>query len=171
MVSSKKPAGSRTFIPSPPNYHRYRLRSCRRGQGSSTLEQDQAPLQGPKGRRHRSLGPTEGRPRSVSFIRFVLSCIWSGRGSGATLLVRERGVDEGSGMDVEKFLGTGSAYFSFYAVCGFHPEAKSLRRLLAMQTSFHSWPTFWSPRRLKRRNPRCSLMCPKTGSTMALRIL
>ena len=55
--------------PPPPNYHRHRLRSCRRGQGSSTLEQDQAPLQGPKGRRHRSLGPTEGRPRLTAILQ------------------------------------------------------------------------------------------------------
>src|ERR1035437_5244547 len=59
----------------------------------------------------------------------------------------------------------------FYAPCSSHPDLKSFKRLLTAHTSFHSWLTFTLPRRLKRRKPRCSLMCPTTGSTIALRLL
>src|SRR6516164_790095 len=62
-------------------------------------------------------------------------------------------------------------FSSFYAISSAHPDRKSFRRLLTAHTSLHSRRTFCLPRRLKRRNPRSSLICPKTGSTTALRIL
>jgi len=37
------------------------------------------------------------------------------------------------------------------------------------QISFHSAATFPSPRSRNLRNPRCSLICPNTGSTTAWR--
>src|SRR5215469_15882776 len=62
-------------------------------------------------------------------------------------------------------------FSSFYAISSAHPDRKSFRRLLTAHTSLHSRRTFCLPRRLKRRNPRSSLICPKTGSTTTVRIL
>src|SRR5271156_3270382 len=57
------------------------------------------------------------------------------------------------------------------AFLGVHPKRNSFSKLLVAHTSFHSACTLSRPRKLKRRKPRCSLIWPKTGSTMALRIL
>jgi len=59
----------------------------------------------------------------------------------------------------------------FQAVRGRQPERNSLSRLWVRQINFHSALTLSRPRRRKRRNPRHSLIWPKTGSTIALRIL
>ena len=69
------------------------------------------------------------------------------------------------------FWFNGPLFPPFYAVSRTHPARNSFRRLLVAHTSFHSRLTFCLPRKLKRRKPRCSSICPKTGSTIALRIL
>ena len=53
----------------------------------------------------------------------------------------------------------------------FQPDRNSFNRLCVAQISLHSLRTFLNPRKLKRRNPRPSLMYPKTGSTICFRIL
>jgi YD repeat-containing protein len=57
------------------------------------------------------------------------------------------------------------------AFFGFHAKRKSFSKLLVAQTSFHSARTLSRPRKLKRRKPRTSLICPKTGSTIAFLIM
>jgi len=57
-----------------------------------------------------------------------------------------------------------------HAGCGVRPEPNNFSRFEARHTIFHSWRTLSRPRRLKRRKPRCSLIWPKTGSSIALRI-
>ena len=49
------------------------------------------------------------------------------------------------------------------------PLVNSLPRVWTAATSCHSACTASSPRRLKRRKPRASLIWPKTGSTIVLR--
>src|SRR5271166_3025868 len=55
-------------------------------------------------------------------------------------------------------------------ICKALPERNSLSKLWVRQISFHSARTFCKPRSRNRRNPRHSLICPNTGSTIALRI-
>ncbi len=59
----------------------------------------------------------------------------------------------------------------FQARWGLQPERKSFSKLWVAQISFHSACTCASPRSRNLRNPRASLICPKTGSTTALRSL
>ncbi len=59
----------------------------------------------------------------------------------------------------------------FQALWGLHPKRKSFSRLCVAQIICHSACTFPSPRSRNLRNPRPSLICPKTGSTTALRSL
>ena len=75
----------------------------------------------------------------------------------------------GIGPTVEE--RNGSVGQRFHALCGLHPERKSFSRLWVAQISCHSACTFPSPRSRNLRNPRASLICPKTGSTTALRSL
>src|ERR1039458_3011066 len=55
-------------------------------------------------------------------------------------------------------------------ICKALPERNSLSKLWVRHISFHSARTFCKPRSRNRRNPRHSLICPNTGSTIALRL-
>jgi len=103
-------------------------------------------------------------PRSLSEIRFLkfVFCYppFSQSGTPTFLLLQV--------CPRSDFCGSGRPV---HALCGLHPDWKSFNRLCVAQIIFHSACTFSSPRSRNLRNPRASLICPKTGSTTALRIL
>jgi len=59
---------------------------------------------------------------------------------------------------------------AYHGTAGTHPLLKSLRMLWVKQMMSHSAATFDTPRKENRRNPRTSLIWPKTGSTICLRL-
>ena len=100
--------------------------------------------------------PSEIRPHNLTFCRLSFSSnrMWGGW--------------HWPGRPREERGRLGQVFQAFW---GLHPERKSFSRLCVAQIICHSACTFPSPRSRNLRNPRASLICPKTGSTTAWRSL